>query len=139
MRALTICVANNVSFLIYISLLKETLKQNVEKYFKIHLIHKIAIFFDPKLKDLKLLDENERKEVIESLTQTMRSFTSQSRDGSQQIQSQVRVVKKRKLTNFEESLYETIEINETANEEEIQTEIEFFSKHVFLLMNHLIY
>jgi 23S rRNA U2552 (ribose-2'-O)-methylase RlmE/FtsJ len=25
-------------------ILKETLKQNVEKYFKIHLIHKIAIF-----------------------------------------------------------------------------------------------
>jgi hypothetical protein len=113
-----------------IKILKETLKQNVEKYFKIHLIHKIAIFFDPKLKDLKLLDENERKEVIESLTQTMRSLTSQSHDGSQQIQSQEQVVKKRKLTNFEESLYDTIEENETTNEDEIQTEIEFYSKAV---------
>jgi hypothetical protein len=77
-----------------------------------------------------LLDENERKEVIESLTQTIRLLTSQSPDGSQQIQSQEQIVKKRKLTNFEESLYETIEENETANEDEIQTEIEFYSKAV---------
>ncbi len=57
-------------------------------------------------------------------------MTSQSHDGSQQIQSQEQVVKKRKLTNFEESLYETIEENETANEDQIQTEIEFYSKAV---------
>jgi hypothetical protein len=75
---------------------------------------------------LKLLDENKRKEVIESLTQTTRSMTSQSHDGSQQIQSQEQVVKKRKLTNFEESLHETIEENKTTNEDEIQTKIVFF-------------
>ncbi len=75
---------------------------------------------------MKLLDENKRKEVIESLTQTTRSMTSQSHDGSQQIQSQEQVVKKRKLTNFEESLHETIEENKTTNEDEIQTKIVFF-------------
>jgi hypothetical protein len=53
-------------------------------------------------------------------------MTSQSHDGSQQIQSQEQVVKKRKLTNFEESLHETIEENKTTNEDEIQTKIVFF-------------
>jgi hypothetical protein len=46
---------------------KTILKSNVENDFKIHFIHKFALIFDSKRKDLKYLNEKEKKQVLEVL------------------------------------------------------------------------
>ncbi len=55
---------------------KNIMKSNVEKCLKIHFIHKFALDFDLKIKDLKYLSENDKKEVLEVMKENMKSFST---------------------------------------------------------------
>jgi hypothetical protein len=46
---------------------KSVLKSNIEKYYKISDIHKVATFLDPNKKKLKFLDDCEKENVYKSL------------------------------------------------------------------------
>jgi hypothetical protein len=63
---------------------KQISKFNVEKYMKTHLIHNLALFFDPKCKDLKLLNETEKEEVMNVLVENMKSLSIKNQPESVQ-------------------------------------------------------
>jgi hypothetical protein len=58
-----------------ISDFKKIFTTNVEKLMKIHFIHNFALIFDPKRRDLKLLSGEQREEVKQYLTESMKSIS----------------------------------------------------------------
>ncbi len=65
-KLLTICEINE-NDIMEIKAFKSVLKCNIEKYYKISDIHKIATFLDPNKKKLKFLDDCEKESVYKSL------------------------------------------------------------------------
>jgi hypothetical protein len=58
--------------------LKAMLTINVEKYLKTQFIHKLALIFYPKRKDLKILNESDREEVIEFTKISLKMISTNS-------------------------------------------------------------
>jgi hypothetical protein len=113
---------------------KQILKSNVEKYMKTHLIHNLALFFDPKCKDLKLLNETEKEEVMNVLVENMKSLSIKNQPKSK---TQITIAneppeKKHKKTLSESFLYDSDDEQEVAETgDEYEKEVELYSKAVF--------
>jgi hypothetical protein len=87
--------------------LKAMLTINVEKYLKIQFIHKLALIFYPKRKDLKILNESDR-EVIE-FTKTSLKIISTNSLTEKSSQTSESKPKKCKMSLSEAFLYESDE------------------------------
>jgi hypothetical protein len=120
----------------YIKKFKTILKANVQNYMKIHDIHKFALVFDPKRKDLKYLSENDKKVVIEILKENMKSLSSQTQTVAKPLLSKEPEKKKKKMTLSEEFLYESEEeIEESEDVDNFEQEIDSYLKAVILSSN----
>jgi hypothetical protein len=105
------------------------LKSNIEKYLKIHFIHKFVLVFDPKRKDLKYLIENDKKEVLEVLKENMKSLSTQIEIESQTLRSKEPVKKKQKMILSQQFLCESHEESEeTEPSHEYENEIDSYIK-----------
>jgi hypothetical protein len=109
-KLLTICEVNE-NDIMEIKHFKSVLKSNIEKYYKISDIHKVATFLDPNKKKLKFLDDCEKENVYKSLD----SYLDES-----EVQELSDSPKKKKLKIQENSFLE--DLNDSEEECEQQNE-----------------
>jgi hypothetical protein len=107
-KLLTTCEINE-SDILEIKEFKSVLKCNIEKYYKISDIHKIATFLDPNKKKLKFLDNCEKENVYKSLNSYLDESEIQELSGSP---------KKKKLKIQENSFLEDLNDSEEECEQQ---------------------